>query len=182
MGYAGVEYAGLHGYDPVVIANIVADCGMTGIAAHMTLPTEETLSQFVDDVQALRINRVVSGGGPAQFADKKSVLALAERFQKVADLIAPYGIEVGFHNHWREFDHLIDGECPHDIFMKATKTVFAELDIFWACFGGADPVDVVGRNHGRVKMLQVKDGYLIRVGRDCLISPIRSWSRMSWSA
>jgi sugar phosphate isomerase/epimerase len=160
MGYKGVEFAGLHDHDPAEVAKIVADLGMECVSAHMGLPTSESVNQVVDEAKALGIGYIVSGGGPNDYKDLASIQAIAEKFAAAAELVAPHGLEFGIHNHWWEFDHEVDGKCPHDVLMGLCGKAFAQVDVYWARFGGDDPADVVSRNAGRVSLLHIKDGTL----------------------
>ena len=160
MGYKGVEFAGLHGNDPAEIAQVVADLGMVCVSAHMGVPTQETVGETVEEAQALGIGYVVAGGGPPDYASADTIQAIAERFAAAAELLAPHGLKFGIHNHWWEFDHDVDGQCPHDLMMAQAGEAFAQVDICWAAFGGHDPAAVIARNAGRVDLLHVKDSSL----------------------
>jgi len=160
MGYKGVEFAGLHDMEPAEVAKIVADLGMVCVSAHMPCPTAENVSQVVDDAKALGIGYIVTGGGADNYRDIESIKAFAAKVEAGAELVAPHGLQVGIHNHWCEFDHLVEGKLPHAIFMSLTKRAFAQLDIYWAKFGGTDPADYLATLAGRVPLLHVKDGTL----------------------
>lgn len=160
MGYRGVEYAGLHDMPADEVARIVADLGLEAVSAHTSTASAENVGQIVEQAKALGIEYVVSGGGPPDFESADTIRSLAERFQASAELLAPHGIKQGYHNHWWEFDHQVDGQCPHDLLMSQAGKVFGQIDTYWARFGGDDPVTVIGRNAGRVDLLHIKDGTL----------------------
>lgn len=162
MGYKGVEFAGLHDLAPAAVAAIVADLGMVCASAHLGVATPENVNELVDTAKALGISNIVSGGGPPDYETADKIKALAERFQQSAELLEPHGIDMGYHNHWWEFDHDVDGQCPHDILMANAPGLFAQVDVYWAAFGGHDPAAVIRRNAGRVKLLHIKDGDLIK--------------------
>jgi len=169
MGYRGVEFAGLHGMKPAEVARIVRDLGMECVSAHMPCPTPENLSQVVDDAKALGIGYIVTGGWIDQFKDAEAIKAFAAKVEAGAELVAPHGLKVGIHNHWCEFDHTVEGKLPHALFMSLTRKAFAQLDIYWARFGGTDPAAYLGTLKGRVPLLHVKDGTLEKDahGRPC---------------
>jgi sugar phosphate isomerase/epimerase len=126
----------------------------------MPLPTSENVGQVVDEAKALGLSFVVSGGGPPNYADADAIEEIAEKFAAAAELIEPHGLKFGIHNHWWEFDHDVDGQCPHDLMMAQAGTAFAQVDICWAAFGGHDPTAVIARNAGRVDLVHVKDSSL----------------------
>jgi sugar phosphate isomerase/epimerase len=160
MGYKGVEFAGLYGHDPAEVARMVADLGMVCASAHMAVATPENINQIVDEAKALGIEYLCSGGGPDNFKDMDSIQEISARFATSAELLAEHGIRFGIHNHWWEFDHQVDGRCPHDIMMELSGDAFAQVDVCWAAFGGDDPVRVIESNTGRVDLLHIKDSML----------------------
>ncbi len=158
MGYKGVEFAGLHGMKPAEVAKIVRDLGMECVSAHMPCPDKDNVNQVVDDAKALGIGYIVTGGWIDHYKDYPSILAFAAKVEAGAELVAPHGLQVGIHNHWCEFDHKVEGKLPHAIFMSLTRKAFAQLDIYWAQFGGTDPAKYLPKLKGRVPLLHVKDG------------------------
>jgi sugar phosphate isomerase/epimerase len=104
---------------------------------------------------------VIAGGRPADFADADAIARLAERFNAAAELAKGRGMEVGYHNHWWEFDHDVDGEVPYDRMLSLVDpSVFVEVDIYWVQVGGKDPAAVVSALGPRARFLHVKDGPL----------------------
>jgi len=169
MGYKGVEFAGLNNMKPADVAKIVRDLGMEPVSAHMACPSKENLNQVLDEAEALGIGYIVTGGWIDHFKDMASIEAFAAKVEAGAELVAPYSILVGIHNHWCEFDHKVDGRLPHAVFMSLTKKAFAQLDIYWARFAGTDPAKYLAKLKGRVPLLHVKDGTLEKddQGRPC---------------
>lgn len=158
MGYRGVEFAGLHNLKPAEAARIVADLGMECVSAHMPCPTPENVAQVVDDAKALGIGYIVTGGWIDHFKDAEAVKAFAAKVEAGAELVAPHGLQVGIHNHWCEFDHTINGQLPHALFMSLTRKAFAQVDIYWTQFAGIDAAKYIAEVTGRVPLLHVKDG------------------------
>jgi len=68
-------------------------------------------------------------------------------------------VSLGYHNHWWEFSTNRDGRTAWSaLFEQLDPTVFAELDIYWATLGGADPRHVIADLGERLWLLHVKDG------------------------
>jgi sugar phosphate isomerase/epimerase len=84
----------------------------------------------------------------------------AEKFQTAALLAKTHGFSFGFHNHEWEFKPLPDGQLPYDILIAEAPDAFSELDVYWAQFGGADPVRVAQRYRSRLQLVHVKDGLM----------------------
>ena len=75
------------------------------------------------------------------------------------ELARERGIALGYHNHFWELVPLDDGRPALLHFFEATAPdVLAEVDIYWALIGGADPAAVVAELGERVAFLHVKDG------------------------
>ncbi|NQT20391.1 MAG: sugar phosphate isomerase/epimerase [Planctomycetes bacterium] len=163
IGYKGVEFAGLHGCKPEEIAKVVADLGMTACSSHIGLPTAETVNEIVQQEQTLGNKRVISGIGGDNMKTEDGCKRAAGMLNAAAELVEPFGMEIGYHNHWWEFDPKIDGRTPHEImFAHVADNVFAELDVYWVATGDSDPVQVISSMSDRVPLLHIKDGPLVK--------------------
>jgi sugar phosphate isomerase/epimerase len=159
IGYKGVEFAGLFGHAPKEIRRILDDLGMKTSSSHAGVPTAETVSQIVDTESALGNTRIIGGFGPDKFKTADDCKAAADIFQQAAELLKPYGMTFGFHNHWWEFE-TVDGQRVYDILMTNAPDIFSELDVYWTCWGKADPIEVIPQYKSRIPLLHIKDGML----------------------
>jgi sugar phosphate isomerase/epimerase len=159
LGYKGVEFAGLHGMAPRDVKAMVDDLGLAVTSSHVSLLTDESVSQIVAQEETLGNRRLVTSMGPDQFRTADDCRAAAERLQQSAELAKDIGMEFGYHNHWWEF-RPVEGVIPHDIIMEEAPDVFPQLDVYWVAFGGADPVEIVSRYSARAVLLHIKDGTL----------------------
>jgi sugar phosphate isomerase/epimerase len=159
IGYKGVEFAGLYGNDPKDLGKLVSDLGMQVSSTHGGIPTEETIQQIADTELALGNTRLISGFGPDDFKTVDACKIAAGKFSKAAELLAPYGISFGFHNHWWEF-FTLDGKYVYDILMEEAPNVFSELDVYWCAYGKGDPVKIISKYGARLPVLHIKDGPL----------------------
>jgi sugar phosphate isomerase/epimerase len=159
IGYSGVELAGLNGLTPQEVRKLCDDLGMQVVSGHGGLPTADTVDQCVADSQVLGAKRLVTGFGPGDMDTLDKVKACAEKFQTGAELLKPSGLELAFHNHWWEF-HKVEGRLVYDVLLEMAPDVQSELDVYWATYGGSDPVDVLAKHASRVPLLHIKDGPL----------------------
>lgn len=159
IGYKGVEFAGLHGHHPKEIKALLDALGLKVCSSHTSVPTPETLGQIVDTEGELGNTRVISGFGPDQFKTVDGCKVAAAKLEKAAELLEPYGMTFGYHNHWWEFDKL-GGGTAYDMLITEAPRVFSELDVYWAAWGKADPAEVVRCHRARIPLLHVKDGIL----------------------
>ena len=68
------------------------------------------------------------------------------------------GILFGYHNHSYEFEKVED-TVMYDYMLEHTdpELVFFQMDLYWAVYGHANPVDYFNKYPGRFKMFHVKD-------------------------
>lgn len=84
---------------------------------------------------------------------------IAERLNRLVDVAAGFGLEVGYHNHAQEFVADFDGQSAYERFVALTdERVVIELDLYWALTGGQDVVGLVSRLGDRLVAVHVKDG------------------------
>jgi sugar phosphate isomerase/epimerase len=159
IGYKGVEFAGLYGNDPKEIAKIVKDLGLLVCSSHTGLPKPENVREIADTELTLGNKRAISGFGPDSFKTMDDCRRAADQFRQAAELLKPYGMTFGFHNHWWEFGK-VDGKLVYDILMAEAPDVFSELDVYWCAYGKGDPVKVVKQYTSRQPLLHIKDGTL----------------------
>lgn len=159
IGYKGVEFAGLHGNDPKEIIKIVNDLGLQVSSSHAGVPTAENVAQVAETELTLGNKLVVGGCGPNDVKTVDDCKVQAERFNKAAELLKPYGMQFGIHNHWWEFDKLGD-KYVYDILMDDAQ-FFSELDVYWCAFGKANPPEIVAKYKSKIPLLHIKDGELI---------------------
>jgi sugar phosphate isomerase/epimerase len=159
IGYKGVEFAGLHGHKPSEITAIVNELGLQVVSSHTSLPTSDNYQQIVDTETALGNKRIISGFGPEQFSSADGCKQAIDQFNEAVDLLKPYGLTFGMHNHWWEFQ-TIGGNYIYDVIMKEAPGIFSELDVYWTAYAKADPVEIVSRYKSRLPLLHIKDGTL----------------------
>ncbi len=161
IGYKGVEFAGLHGAKPEEIAKVIKDLGLVTSSSHLSLLNKENASQIIEQEQALGNKRLISG--ISNLKTEEDCKRGADQLNAAADLVKPFGMEIGYHNHWWEFDPKIGDRTPHEImFSHVVDNVFAELDVYWVAMGQADPVEVISSMTDRVPLLHIKDGPLVK--------------------
>lgn len=156
IGFRGVEFAGLHGMEPTAVRKILDDLGLQVSSAHMPMPNKDNAQQVIDDCKTLGVPRLVTGpGGPIDTL--ANVHACTVKQNAAVALLDGTGIELGLHNHWREFEDT-EGRLPEDVMLENVPGLFAELDVYWIAVGGPDPAETVARLKSRAPLLHIKDG------------------------
>ena len=115
MGYEGVEFAGLYGYEPAALRALLEEIGLTAVSAHV--PLEEWLVDSAACAAAYKtvgcrftaipwLNEDKRPGTPG-FEDVKAVIP------RIAAVCAAQDMPLLYHNHDFEFVKL-DGEYALD--------------------------------------------------------------------
>jgi len=159
IGYSGVEFAGLHGHDPEKVAAVIDELNLKVCSSHTAMPTPENIQQLVETEQILGNKRLISGLGPDRFTTLDDCRQAIDIFRQASELLQPYNMSFGLHNHWWEFK-TIDGKLIYDLIMEEAPAIFGQLDVYWAAFAGSDPVKVIKQYSARLPLLHIKDGTL----------------------
>lgn len=141
------------------LATSFSDNGITAPTGHAPL-----LSTNQEDVFAaaerLGIHTVIDPYIPEEhWLDAGSIKDTARRLNDAAKLGAAHGVRVGYHNHWWELEHAVDGVPALEYFESLLDPeVVLEVDTYWAAVGGADVPGLLDRLGGRVVAIHIKDG------------------------
>lgn len=105
--------------------------------------------------------------------NEKNARDAAEVFNRAGEILKKEGITFAYHIHGFEFHPWQNGTL-FDLIAQETKPEFVsfELDVYWAVYGGADPVALLEKYGSRWVLMHVKDlkkgvkGNLIGTGPD----------------
>ena len=158
LGYSFVEFAGFFGNSAEDVKAMLSEAGVTISGTHSPL----------DDLRPTKLADTIAYhkavGNPYYIipgADL-STLAKIEDFANVVNnarpILAAEGIRLGYHNHSREFEIMPWGSTIHSELERRTDIDF-EIDTYWAWNAGVDPIAILERLGGRVKVIHVKDGF-----------------------
>ncbi|MDX1285164.1 MAG: sugar phosphate isomerase/epimerase [Draconibacterium sp.] len=166
VGYKHIEAYGL-GPDgmflrkitPKHYAKVIADLGMEFKATHCSYVDAGNAQKMVDAAKETGMEYLIVPAVPGNL--RKSVdswKAIAENFNKLGEMCNKVGLKFGYHNHAFEFEK-IDGVIPQELLMSETEKdlVHFEADLFWVTKGGYDPIKLLNKFPGRVKIFHVKD-------------------------
>ena len=175
IGYRQVEVAGLFGRTPEQFRALLTPTACTP-SATTTSPAPRSprraatpVEEILDEAEALGQRftgtaamtippGIFAGIGEPQTADRYRELAeLANEWGAAA---AARGLRFYVHPHYWEFaDDPVTGESLFGVLLDETDPdlVWFETDLFWAVFGGVDPLDWIGYQK-RFPLFHVKDG------------------------
>ena len=134
------------------------DNGIAIVGGHYYYPGDCSYYEKMLDYYAyLGGTRFGSGGDfyPGGLDELKRKMDL---MVKDAELAKSYGMQYYYHNHYWEFQKF-DGKYVWDIMRETLPEdlVKFELDNYWACRGGVDPIEVAERTGNRLILMHQKD-------------------------
>ncbi len=95
---------------------------------------------------------------------EQDVKRMCEYFNRIGKIASEYGLMLGYHNHSGEYKTLKDSDkVMWEYLVENTdpRYVCFELDVYWCTKGGKNPVDYLKKYPKRIKMLHVKDDFVI---------------------
>ena len=162
MGYQCVEfYAPYFDWTEVQGKQMRKLMDDLGIRCYSTHNNEDYFTAPKLD-HARELNRILGTKYMVQaWSDPKPNLdgykVLADNLNAAADRLAPFRLNVGYHNHDAEWK-VMDGKRPMDVLAANTKpSVMLQLDVGTCLAGGADPVAWIQANPGRIRSIHCKD-------------------------
>jgi sugar phosphate isomerase/epimerase len=162
MGYDAIEpWLPAYEADARLFRRQLDDAGLACFGFHMPLTgLVEEPQRFIDIAQTLGatylIPPYVTPAERLPTADYWSELGV--KLARGAQLAAPHGLHVAWHNHDFEFVALPDGTRPIDhIFAAGGDSVKFEIDCGWIARAGADPAAELSRFADRIIAIQTKD-------------------------
>lgn len=123
----------------------------------------DDFDKIVNDCKELGTDTLRIGMLPMTLmGSRDGAVEFVKRADEMAERLGEQGIDLYYHNHHVEFVKY-DGEYLLDIIKNTTKKMGFELDIHWIQRGGEDPVKVIRRFAGRIRLLHLKDYRITQV-------------------
>ena len=164
MGYDGVEYAGLYGYEPAQIRHWCDSLGLVSVSAHV--PLAEMLAdvdKVISDYKALGCEYIVV---PYVTEERRPggelFMQMVEEIRAIGQKAKEAGLILLYHNHDFEFAKLENGQCGIDYLYENVPAdlLQTELDQCWVKYAGYDPVEYLQKYSGRSPVVHLKDFYV----------------------
>ncbi len=160
MGYDGVEFAGLYGYEPSEIKDMLDEIGLIPVSAHVAI--EEMLEDPQKTIGAyatigckyIAVPYLVEDRRPGSDGFAQTIKDVEE----MAKVAKEYGIQMLYHNHDFEFVK-VDGEYGLDLLYRSISEdlLKTEIDTCWVNVAGEDPADYIRKYTGRSPVVHLKD-------------------------
>ena len=160
QGFAGVEFAGYYKYGGMgkELRKKLDDLGLKAAGTHIGTNSfrGDMLQKTIEFHQTIGC-KFLCVPGDKDFTHPEKSKALAEFFNKTAETLKPLGLYCGYHNHTHEFDKDPSGKTYFDLFAERTsKDVVLQQDCGWTAAAGYDPVEMMKRYPGRMKITHFK--------------------------
>ena len=160
MGYAGVEFAGLYGNDPLEVKAFCEEIGLFPLSAHVAFP------EFMADLEGT-VNTYAALGVPyiaIPWLDEErrpghpGYPEFLEGVKAISAKLKEKGITLSYHNHDFEFEKL-DGQYLLDIMYEdlSPEILQTQLDTCWVNVGGENPAAYCTKYAGRTPTVHLKD-------------------------
>ncbi len=160
MGYEGVEFAGLYGYAPADIKEMLEKTGLVAVSAHVPFADlRRDAKGVIADYVTLgckwiavpyldKADRPGSGDFDKTIADIKEIALQAQA----------QGIQLLYHNHDFEFVKIADKYALDVLYDSISADLLkTELDTCWVKVGGEDPANYILKYSGRAPLVHLKD-------------------------
>jgi sugar phosphate isomerase/epimerase len=160
MGFAEVEVAMLHGLSANQFAAALKAAGLKATSMAAGYEDLQTRLDLVKErAEAFSVQWVMLGWIPhsGEFT-REDAKRVAREMNEWSESLRGKGLRLAYHPHGYEFRPQA-GETAFDVLLKESnsKTVFFEIDTFWAEVAGQNCAQLIARLGSRVRLLHLKD-------------------------
>lgn len=160
MGYTAVELDNPRHMPAAELRVLLADLGLRAVASHIGFDDlVRDPAGALSAAKELGCDYAVCPSIPEERrGDAAAYRAAGEALTHAAAAARAHGLGFAYHNHAYEFERL-DGRTIYDILMEAASAdlVSAEFDVYWAQYGGVDPVAAIRALGSRCRLIHLKD-------------------------
>lgn len=160
MGYAGVEFAGLYGNDPVKVKEFCQEIGLIPLSAHV--PFQELMADMDGTIAAYKALGVQYVVIPYLTEDLRpgqpGFQTVIDGMKQIGAKLKEAGLVQQYHNHDFEFV-MLDGEYALDILYRelGPELLQTQIDTCWVNVAGVNPTDYIRKYAGRTPTVHLKD-------------------------
>lgn len=115
--------------------------------------------EMVKAMAAIGGKAVIWAGTP--FCDKAEAGEVARLLDQMADMAAPYGIQIGYHNHSQEF-YFTEGKSLLEHLLDQGSRFYLQLDCGWAMNAGAYPPSFIRKYRNRILSIHAKENSKVK--------------------
>jgi sugar phosphate isomerase/epimerase len=140
-------------------AHVIKDLGMELKATHCAYCSADKAAKMIDAAKATGMDYLIVPSIPSELRHTLDQWKkVADNFNKLGEICKNVGLKFAYHNHSFEFQKM-DGVIPQELLIESTDAdlVAFEADLFWVTKAGYDPVKLIKKYPGRIKLFHVKD-------------------------
>ena len=160
LGYAGVELAGYGNLDAADAKSAIDEAGLKLAGMHFPIQALSTdLDRIIDDALLFGSRNITCSWWPdTHFVSVDACVSIARRLNEIGTTVREYGMQFSYHNHGGELRQL-GGRTVLEWILGASepRNVAAEVDVYWAHFGGVSPGQLLRRLGSRCTLIHLKD-------------------------
>lgn len=142
------------------------DAHLVTTSAHTRFPALTEVDWLLEEMAVIGVPLAIAsvpdhvlGFGRDAFTSYDRLARFTETFNALADTARSHGLQLGYHNHWWDWNPLPDGRPGYEVLFEGLAAdVVAEVDLYWATAAGRDPVRVLDAVGERAQILHAKDG------------------------
>ncbi len=164
LGYDGVEFAGLYGYEPAQIKKWCDSLGLVPVSAHVPLADMlADIDKVIADYKAVGCEYIVV---PYVTEERRPggelFMQMIEEIRAIGQKVKDAGLVLLYHNHDFEFAKLENGQTGLDYLYENVPAdlLQTELDQCWLKYAGYEPVEYLQKYSGRSPVVHLKDFYV----------------------
>ncbi len=156
LGYQRVEFAGFYDVPSEIMRDWLAESNLSVFGSHMPCDTiEDDFDAIVQYHHMIGCERITINRN--QLYSQEAIDAFVAQVKRLRPRLLDEGIRLGFHNHHQEFETNLDGSIAYPNILERTE-LDLQLDVFWSCVAGNDPVAQMQSYGNRLQSIHLKDG------------------------
>ncbi|MFD2116886.1 sugar phosphate isomerase/epimerase family protein [Paenibacillus yanchengensis] len=163
MGYEAVQVSGIGPIPHDVVKKLAEEAGLKICATHISY---QALTENIEDVIAQHklwdCKYVGLGSLPQEYQTSGEGYAeFAHNANQFAAKLAEHDLEFVYHNHHFEFTRFGPKTGMDILLEEGSKDFGFELDLYWVQAGGVNPIEMIERVDGRMKVVHLKDMQIV---------------------
>ncbi len=163
LGYTSVEFAGFFGRTADEVNEILKKYNLTVSGTHSSF--DDLVNNYDETVafhKAIGNKYYIIPGYDLWSQEKLD--RFVEQANVISKKLAEDGITLAFHNHYKEFELLENGEVAYEQLIYRTD-IKLEVDTYWAFVAMKNPIGLLERLGDRVIFVHIKDGDVDKNGK-----------------
>ena len=159
IGYQAVQLSALGKIEPKELKRILDNEGLVACATHTGLERFiKEMDAVIEEHKILGCEYTTCPGLPSQLHNAEGYRKVAADLSRAGEVLLKNGITLAYHNHAIEFKKYGDKVGLEILYSESDpRYLKAELDTYWAAFGGADPAAWCLKYSGRIPLVHLKD-------------------------